>query len=173
VPLELVAPVTALVLRCVEEVQQLPAGDVGTSRRSQGPHSLPTFDAGSGRRFRRSAEPPADSHIIRPIPWIWRHETTAGDVSRSAAIAIGDAESSLRRWSRGSRRLVNLLPTSRRWGSSTAAPAPGARADQPQKEGGQTKLLIAGPQIRKLLLMTKLDSVFEIHEDLEAAVSSF
>jgi anti-sigma B factor antagonist len=42
-----------------------------------------------------------------------------------------------------------------------------------QKEGGQTKLLNAGPQIRKLLQMTKLDSVFEIHEDLEAAVSSF
>jgi anti-sigma B factor antagonist len=42
-----------------------------------------------------------------------------------------------------------------------------------QKEGGQTKLLNAGPQIRKLLQMTKLDSVFEIHDDLEAAVSSF
>ena len=42
-----------------------------------------------------------------------------------------------------------------------------------QKEGGQTKLLHAGPQIRKLLEMTKLDSVFEIHDDLEKAVSSF
>jgi len=42
-----------------------------------------------------------------------------------------------------------------------------------QREGGQTQLLTAGPQIRKLLQMTKLDSVFEIHEDLEAAVSSF
>src|SRR5262245_56529846 len=42
-----------------------------------------------------------------------------------------------------------------------------------QKEGGQTKLLNAGPQIRKLLQMTKLDSVFEIHEDMESAVSSF
>jgi anti-sigma B factor antagonist len=44
---------------------------------------------------------------------------------------------------------------------------------QSQKEGGQTKLLRAGPQIRKLLQMTKLDSVFAIHEDMEAAVSSF
>jgi anti-anti-sigma factor len=44
---------------------------------------------------------------------------------------------------------------------------------QSQKEGGQTKLLKAGPQIRKLLQMTKLDSVFEIHDDMEAAVSSF
>ena len=31
-----------------------------------------------------------------------------------------------------------------------------------QKEGGKTKLLSAGPQVRKLLEMTKLDSVFEI-----------
>lgn len=42
-----------------------------------------------------------------------------------------------------------------------------------QKEGGQTKLLHAGPQVRKLLEMTKLDSVFEMHGDLETAVSSF
>ncbi|HEY7862594.1 MAG TPA: STAS domain-containing protein [Thermoanaerobaculia bacterium] len=42
-----------------------------------------------------------------------------------------------------------------------------------QKDGGATKLYGAGPQIRKLLEMTKLDSVFEMHDDLEAAVSSF
>jgi anti-sigma B factor antagonist len=42
-----------------------------------------------------------------------------------------------------------------------------------QKEGGQTKLLNAGPQVRKLLEMTKLDSVFELHDDLERAVQSF
>jgi anti-sigma B factor antagonist len=42
-----------------------------------------------------------------------------------------------------------------------------------QKEGGQTKLLNAGPQVRRLLEMTKLDSVFEIHDNLERAVSSF
>jgi len=42
-----------------------------------------------------------------------------------------------------------------------------------QKEGGQTKLLHAGPQIRKLLEMTRLDSVFEIHDDREKAVTSF
>lgn len=44
---------------------------------------------------------------------------------------------------------------------------------QSQKEGGQAKLLGAGPQIRKLLQMTRLDSVFELHDDMEAAVSSF
>jgi anti-sigma B factor antagonist len=42
-----------------------------------------------------------------------------------------------------------------------------------QNEGGQTKLLGAGPQIRKLLELTKLDSVFENFTDLETAVSSF
>jgi anti-sigma B factor antagonist len=42
-----------------------------------------------------------------------------------------------------------------------------------QKEGGQTKLLGAGPQIRKLLEMTKLDSVLENFTDMETAVSSF
>jgi len=42
-----------------------------------------------------------------------------------------------------------------------------------QKEGGNTKLLGAGPQVRKLLEMTKLDSVLENFTDLETAVSSF
>jgi anti-sigma B factor antagonist len=42
-----------------------------------------------------------------------------------------------------------------------------------QKEGGQTKLLGAGPQVRKLLEMTRLDSVFENFTDMETAVSSF
>jgi anti-sigma B factor antagonist len=42
-----------------------------------------------------------------------------------------------------------------------------------QKEGGETKLLHAGPQVKKLLEMTKLDSVFEIYDDKERAVSSF
>ena len=42
-----------------------------------------------------------------------------------------------------------------------------------QNEGGQTKLLGAGPQVRKLLEMTKLDSVFEMYDDPETAVASF
>ncbi len=42
-----------------------------------------------------------------------------------------------------------------------------------QNEGGQTKLLNVGPQLRKLLELTRLDSVFETFEDLERAVSSF
>ncbi len=42
-----------------------------------------------------------------------------------------------------------------------------------QKEGGQTKLLHVGPQVRKLLEMTKLDSVFEIYDDRDEALASF
>jgi anti-anti-sigma regulatory factor len=42
-----------------------------------------------------------------------------------------------------------------------------------QNEGGQTKLAGLSPQIRKLLEMTRLDSVFEIHENVEAALTSF
>ncbi len=42
-----------------------------------------------------------------------------------------------------------------------------------QNEGGQTKLVNVGPQLRKLLELTRLDSVFETFEDLERAVSSF
>ena len=42
-----------------------------------------------------------------------------------------------------------------------------------QKEGGQTKLLRVGPQVRKLLEMTKLDSVFETYDDPDRALASF
>lgn len=42
-----------------------------------------------------------------------------------------------------------------------------------QHEGGQTKLLGVGPNMRKLLEMTKLDSVFEMFDNREQAVSSF
>jgi anti-sigma B factor antagonist len=42
-----------------------------------------------------------------------------------------------------------------------------------QNEGGQTKLLGVGPHMRKLLEMTRLDSVFEMFDNREQAVSSF
>jgi len=42
-----------------------------------------------------------------------------------------------------------------------------------QNEGGSTKLVGVGPQVRKLLEMTKLDSVFEMYDNLESAASSF
>ncbi len=42
-----------------------------------------------------------------------------------------------------------------------------------QNEGGQTKLVGVEPQVKKLLEMTRLDSVFEIYENLETAAASF
>ncbi len=42
-----------------------------------------------------------------------------------------------------------------------------------QHEGGQTKLLKVGPQLKRLLELTRLDSVFETFDDPEKAVSSF
>jgi anti-sigma B factor antagonist len=42
-----------------------------------------------------------------------------------------------------------------------------------QNEGGQTKLLGVGPHMRKLLEMTRLDSVFEMFDNPEQAVASF
>ncbi len=42
-----------------------------------------------------------------------------------------------------------------------------------QNEGGQTKLLNVGPQLRRLLELTRLDSVFEAYDDREKAVSSY
>jgi anti-sigma B factor antagonist len=42
-----------------------------------------------------------------------------------------------------------------------------------QKGGGQTKLLKAGPRVRKVLEITKLNSLFEMFDDREQALSSF
>ena len=46
----------------------------------------------------------------------------------------------------------------------------GRRRDDPR---GRRAILGAGPQVKKLLEMTRLDSVFENHTDMETAVSSF
>jgi anti-sigma B factor antagonist len=42
-----------------------------------------------------------------------------------------------------------------------------------KKAGGQAKLVHVGPHARKLLQMTRLDTLFEIHDDMPRAVSSF
>jgi anti-sigma B factor antagonist len=70
---------------------------------------------------------------------------------------------------------VNLLVDLRRVGflDSSGLGALVRAMTMSQKEGGQAKLLGAGPQVRKLLEMTKLDSVFENYTDMESAVSSF
>ncbi len=92
-------------------------------------------------------------------------------------LVIGEAESTfkktvIRLLEDGS---VNLLVDLERVGflDSSGLGALVRALTNSQKEGGQTKLLHAGPQVRKLLEMTKLDSVFELHDDLEKAVSSF
>ena len=59
------------------------------------------------------------------------------------------------------------------WAARGVRSSPVRAMTTSQSEGGQTKLLKAGPQIRRLLEMTKLDSVFETYDDLEAAVTSF
>src|SRR5262249_47210266 len=70
---------------------------------------------------------------------------------------------------------VNLLVDMRKVGflDSSGLGALVRAMTQSQKDGGQTKLLGAGPQVRKLLEMTKLDSLFENFSDMETAVSSF
>ena len=42
-----------------------------------------------------------------------------------------------------------------------------------QRQGGQTKLLDVGPRLMKLLELTALAAVFEIHSDRAAALASF
>ncbi len=92
-------------------------------------------------------------------------------------LVIGDAESLFKRTV--TRLLeegkVNLLVDMRKVGflDSSGLGALVRAMTSSQKEGGQTKLLGAGPQVRKLLEMTKLDSVFENFTDMETAVSSF
>ena len=70
---------------------------------------------------------------------------------------------------------VNLLVDMRKVGflDSSGLGALVRAMTSSQKEGGQCKLLGAGPQVRKLLEMTKLDSVLENFTDMETAVSSF
>jgi anti-sigma B factor antagonist len=98
-------------------------------------------------------------------------------VTVSGDLVVGDAESTFKRTV--TRLLeggqMNLLVDLRGVGflDSSGLGALVRALTNSQKEGGQTKLLHAGPQVRRLLEMTKLDSVFEMHDDLEKAVSSF
>lgn len=92
-------------------------------------------------------------------------------------LVIGEAEAAFKRTVNGliEQGRVNLLVDLSKVGflDSSGLGALVRALTTTQKEGGQTKLVGAGPQARKLLEMTKLDSVFEIHNDREAAVSSF
>ncbi len=92
-------------------------------------------------------------------------------------LGIGDAETLFKRTV--SRLLeegkVHLLVdcTGLRFVDSTGLGALVRALTTSQNEGGQTKLLGVGPHMRKLLEMTRLDSVFEIFDNREQAVSSF
>jgi anti-anti-sigma factor len=98
-------------------------------------------------------------------------------VSVSGDLVIGDSEAAfkkevLRLLEQGK---VDLLIdcTDLRLVDSTGLGALVRAMTTSQSEGGQAKLLGVGPHLKKLLEMTKLDSVFEIFDDREQAVSSF
>jgi len=106
-----------------------------------------------------------------------REDGRVSIVSLSGDLVIGESEASFKR---SVTRLleegkVNLLIDCGALGlvDSTGLGALVRTLTNSQKEGGQTKLLAPGPNLKKLLEMTQLDSVFEIHQDLEEAVASF
>ncbi len=106
-----------------------------------------------------------------------REDGRVSIVSLAGDLVIGEAEAGFKR---SVTRLieegkVNILIDCSALGlvDSTGLGALVRTLTTTQKEGGQTKLLTPGPNLKKLLEMTQLDSVFEIHQGLEEAVSSF
>ncbi|HUM02220.1 MAG TPA: STAS domain-containing protein [Thermoanaerobaculia bacterium] len=98
-------------------------------------------------------------------------------VSVSGDLVIGDSEAAfkkeiLRLLEQGK---VDLLIdcTALRVVDSTGLGALVRAMTTSQNEGGQTKLLKVGPQLKRLLELTRLDSVFETFDDPGKAVSSF
>ena len=106
-----------------------------------------------------------------------REDGRVNIVAITGDLTIGEAEASFKR---SVTRLleeghVNLLIDCSQLGmvDSTGLGALVRTLTNAQKEGGQAKLLKPGAMLLKLLEMTQLYSVFEIHQDLEEAVSSF
>lgn len=106
-----------------------------------------------------------------------REDGRVSVISLSGDLTIGESEAGFKR---SVTRLieegkVNILIDCSALGlvDSTGLGALVRTLTNTQKEGGQTKLLTPGPNLKKLLEMTQLDSVFEIHQGLEEAVSSF
>jgi len=98
-------------------------------------------------------------------------------VSISGDLVIGEPEAAfkkeiLRLHEKGKADLL-IDCTSLRFVDSTGLGALVRALTTSQNEGGQVKLLAVGPHLKKLLEMTKLDSVFEMFDDREQAVSSF
>ncbi len=98
-------------------------------------------------------------------------------VSISGDLVIGDSETAFKR------EILRLLETGKvdilvdcsalRSVDSTGLGALVRALTESQSGGGQTKLVAVGPQLRRLLELTRLDSVFETYDDREQAVSSF
>ena len=118
------------------------------------------------------------AHIIRPILDLsTREDGRVTIVTVGGDLVIGDAEAAFKK------AVARLIEEGRthllvdlhdvRFVDSSGLGALVRAMTTTQREGGQTKLVGVGPQIRKLLELTRLDSVFEIHDDVEAAVSSF
>jgi anti-sigma B factor antagonist len=98
-------------------------------------------------------------------------------VAVSGDLVIGDAENEFKKAIAGllERGEVFLLIDCTRLGivDSTGLGALVRALTTAQNEGGQTKLSNVGTQLRRLLEMTKLDSVFEIYKDRQEAIASF
>jgi anti-sigma B factor antagonist len=98
-------------------------------------------------------------------------------VSVTGDLVIGDAETAFKR------EILRLLEEGKvdilidcsglRFVDSTGLGALVRALTTSQGGGGQTKLLNVGPHLRKLLELTRLDSVFEKFDDPVKAISSF
>ncbi len=92
-------------------------------------------------------------------------------------LVIGDPESAFKRAIAGllEEGKVNLLidVSGLKFVDSTGLGALVRALTTSQNEGGRTKLLGVGPHLKKLLEVTRLDSVFEMFDNREQAVASF
>jgi anti-sigma B factor antagonist len=98
-------------------------------------------------------------------------------VTLSGDLVIGDAEALLKKTvsrllEEGKVQLV-VVCSGLRYVDSSGLGSLVRALTTSQHEGGGTKLLGVPPALRKLLELTKLDSVFEMFEDRDKALSSF
>jgi anti-sigma B factor antagonist len=98
-------------------------------------------------------------------------------VTLSGDLVIGDAEALFKKTvsrllEEGKVRLV-VDCTGLRYVDSSGLGALVRALTTSQNEGGRAKLFGVGPHLKKLLEMTRLDSVFETFDNREQAVSSF
>lgn len=98
-------------------------------------------------------------------------------VTVTGDLVIGDPEAAFKRAIMGlleagkTRFLIDVSGV--RFVDSTGLGALVRALTTSQNEGGGTKLLGVGPHLKKLLEVTRLDSVFETFDNREQAVASF